>query len=540
MSLPSRHRRWRVALAGVAVLLVASACGGSGDTTGSAGGGDPVDGGTLNVALSAEPDTLDPAGAAQAAAHQVFMQIYDTLVWLDPASGQYVGGLATRWETSADGTSTTFTLRSGVTFHDGTTFDAQAVKFSFDRILDPDFKSPVARAKLGPLRSVTAVDPTTVKLDYSAPYPALLNALSQHWLAIVSPAAVEKYGADFGKHPVGTGPMSFVEWAAGDHVTLQRTDAYAWGPAFLHQGKAYLEKLVFTIVPDDGARSAAVQSGDVQVAWNMPAADFSLLKDRGGDLEMVAAPWAGGSLALFLNTERAPTDDLAVRQAIQYGINRTDLIDTALFGIYTPAEGPISPRTVGYAKAVEGRYPYDKAKAESLLDGAGWTMGGDGFRAKNGTRLALTIITHAQFKPIATGIQGLLKPLGFDVAVDIRTAAAATDANGKGEGTGGITGLVDSDPGGIQLLYHSKNYGGFDWSRVKDPQIDGLLDQQAVATDEATRAKLLADLQVAIMDKALIYPMYQGAFLYGVSGKVQNLRTNVLAYPYYADVWLTP
>ncbi|GAA2593933.1 ABC transporter substrate-binding protein [Dactylosporangium fulvum] len=539
MSLRSWHRLRRMVIGGLAVLLTAAACS-SDPTDEHRGGGTPVDGGTLSVALSAEPDSLDPAGAAQAAAHQVFMQIYDPLVWLDPSNGEYVGGLASSWTTSPDGLTTTFKLRTGVKFQDGTDFNAEAVKFNFERILDTSFKSPVARAKLGPLKTVTAVDPTTVELTYSSPYPSLLNSLSQHWLAIVSPAAVAKHGASYGQHPVGTGPMSFVEWVTGDHVTLQRTADYAWGPSFLHQGKAYLDKLIFKIVPDDGARSAAVQSGDVQIAWNMPAADFSLLKSKGSDLTMVAAPWSGGSLSLFLNTERAPTDDLAVRQAIQYGISRTDLINTALFGIYTPAEGPISPRTIGYSKSVEGKYPYDKAKAESLLDGAGWTMGSDGFRSKNGTRLALKIITHAQFNPIATAIQGLLKPLGFDVAVDIRAAAAATDANGKGEGTGGITGLVDSDPSGIQLFYSSKNYGGFDWSRIKDTQIDDLLSKQAVETDVAKRNQILGDLQTTIMDKALIYPIYQGAFLYGVSSRVGNLHTNVLAYPYYADLWLNP
>jgi peptide/nickel transport system substrate-binding protein len=522
----------------VLILLVLAALLGLASVPAAAQDASPTPGGSLRVGLSVEPDTLDPAASAQASAHQVFMQIYDTLVWLDPDTGEYAPGLAESWDIADDGLSATFHLRDGVTFQDGTPFDAEAVKYTFERILDPEFTSPTARAKLGSLTGVTVVDPLTVTLEYSAPYAALLNGLSQHWLGIVSPTAAEQYGADFGKHPVGTGSMSFVEWVPGDHITLARNPAYAWAPPFMHnQGGSYLDDLTFTIVSDNTARSAGLEAGDLDVVWNLPAADFDRLSadDR---FTVTAAPWSGGSLSLFLNTELSPTDDLAVRQAILQGINRQDLIDLALFGIYAPAEGPISPITQGYSPTVEGKYPYDPDAAGALLDGAGWTMGGDGLRHKDDQTLGLHIITIAQFEPIATTIQGLLRPLGFDVQVDVRDAAAAVDANSKGEGTGGITGLVDSDPAGIQLFYDSANYGGFDWSRVQDPEIDGIIAAQASELDPDARNALLARLQDKIMDEALIYPLYQGAFLYGVRDGVEDFHTNKLAYPYYADVWL--
>jgi peptide/nickel transport system substrate-binding protein len=514
-----------------------SSASGSGAPAQSSGTG--TAGGTLTVALSVEPDTLDPGAATQSAAIQVAREVYDTLIYLDPSNGEFVPGLATSWKTSADGKAVTFTLRTGVTFADGTDFNADAVKFTFQRILSADYKSPIAKPKLGPLTGVRVIDPQTVEFDLSSPYPSLLNALSQGNFGIVSPAAVQKYGAAYGQHPVGTGPFSFVEWVPGDHVTLKKNPDYNWAPSVTkHQGPAYLDQVVFKVVSDNSARTAALQSGDVQVAWNMPAADYTRLKGAGGDLVMQSAPWSGGSLSWFLNTERAPTNDLAVRQAIEYGLDRHALIETALFGNYTPAEGPISPSTVYYSKAVEGMYPYDAAKAKSLLDGAGWTVGDGGIRHKDGQSLTLTIITIAQFEPIATTIQGLLKPLGFDVKVDVRDQAAAVAADNKGEGTGGITGLVDSDPAGIQLFYSSANYGGYDWSRIKDDQIDKLLADQAVQTDTAKRADLFSQLQVMIMQKALIYPMYQGAFLWGLSTKVKGFHTDILAYPYYYDVSL--
>lgn len=560
------HRRFlsRSNAAGLAVVaaLVLSACGSdaatsttdppgtsasSGSTTPETSGdsgattpesGEGVSGGTLNVAVSLEPDTLDLGGAAQAASQQIGRQIYDTLIWLDPETREYVPGLATSWTSADDGLTYTFTLRDDVTFHDGTTFDADAVKFAFDRILDPEFTSPTARAKLGPVESVNVVDATTVEIVLTSAFPSLLNSLSQGWLGIPSPTAIEKYGDTYGQNPVGTGPMSFVEWIPGDSVTLHNNPDYNWAPEFLdHQGPAYLDTLVFKVVGDNVARPAALESGDVQVAWNMPAADFDRLKDAGGELTMLNTPWSGATASLFLNTEKAPTDDLAVRQAVLYGLDRESLIDTALFGAFDPSQGPISPITVFYSDKVEGLYPYDPDKAAELLEGAGWTMDGD-VRKKDGVELALHIITSDQFKPIATTIQGLLAPLGFKVEVDVRDPAGQVSGNSNGEGTGGITGLVDSDASGIQLFWRSTNYGSFNWSRVKDPALDALLDAQSAELDEAARTADFADLQVAIMDKALIYPIYQGAFLWGIDKSVQGFRTDLLAYPYYYDVWL--
>jgi peptide/nickel transport system substrate-binding protein len=531
---PTRPARLRALLAGALGLALAAAT----LAAPVAAQDTPTDGGTLRVGLSVEPDTLDPAASAQASAHQVFMQIYDTLVWLDPNTGEYAPGLAESWEIAEDGLSATFKLRDGVTFQDGTPFNADAVKFSFDRILDPEFTSPTARGKLGTLSEVVVVDPLTVQLNYSAPFAPLLNGLSQHWTAIVSPAAVEQYGEDFGKNPVGTGSMKFTEWVPGDHISIERNPDDAWAPPFMeNQGPSHLDRIDFKIVTENSARSAGLEAGDLDVVWNLPAADFDRLK-ADSRFTVTAAPWSGGSLSLFLNTERAPTDDLAVRQAILTGLNRQDVIDLALFGIYGPAEGPISPITQGYSSAVEGKYPYDPEKAGAMLDEAGWTMGSGGLREKDGQTLGIHVITIPQFEPIATAIQGLLRELGVDVQVDVRDPAAAVDANHKGEGTGGITGLVDSDAGGIGLFYDSKNIGAFNWSRVQDADIDRLLAEQASATDPATRDALLAELQTRIMDLALIYPLYQGAFLYGVSNAVEGFHTNLLAYPYYADVSL--
>ena len=191
-----------------------------------------------------------------------------------------------------------------------------------------------------------------------------------------------------------------------------------------------------------------------------------------------------------------------------------------------------------YSDQVEGMYPYDPEQAAALLDEAGWLEGDGGARSRDGEDLSLHIITIEQFRPLATTIQGLLAPLGFAVEVDVRDPSAAVTANSNGEGNGGITGLVDSDPAGVQLFWSSANYGGFNWSRVQDPELDELLAAQATETDEAARADDFAQLQVTIMENAYSYPMYQGAFLWGISDAVQGFHTDIIAYPYYYDIWL--
>jgi peptide/nickel transport system substrate-binding protein len=505
----------------------------------SGAAGTPVQGGTLTVGVATEPDTLDPTDAAQATSYAIFHQIYDPLVWFDTSSNQYIPDLASSWTTSPDGKTWTFKLAQGVKFQDGTPFNAAAVKFDFDRT-KADTKSPLAEAKLGPYTGSKVIDDSTVEIDLSAPYPEMLDSLSQAWLGIQSPAAIQKYGADYGKHPVGTGPMSFVEWVPNDHITIQRNPDYAWGPktGLNHTGPTYLDKIIFKTVTDNSARTAGLQSGDLQLIYNVQPSDFTSLKTS-GDFNMVAVPSAGTPMMIFFNTEKPPLNDIKVRQAILYGVNRTDLIKLARNGIESPAEGPLSPLTLGYTKKVEGMFPFDMAKATSILDQDGWTAGSDGIRAKNGQRLTLDFYSFAGRQQIVTAIQSLLKPLGMDVQLHMLDAAASADASGKGQGNIAIEGVIDTDPSTAGLFFESQYYGQYDYNRIKDPQLDQLFKAQSTEPDPAKRLADLEQIQLYIMNQALVYPMYTWAFLYGLSPKVQGFAADPAGYPYYYDLWLS-
>ncbi len=499
----------------------------------------PQSGGELRFGQNNEPDSLDPARTAQASAFTIMMALYDTLIWFDPVTLTFMPGLAESWESSEDGLVHTFTLRQEVTFHDGTPFNAEAVKFSFDRLADPELKSPVALTKLGPYQETTVVDEYTAQVVLSAPYPGFFDAISQTWLAIVSPAGVEQHGQDFGRNPVGTGYMKFKEWVTNDHISLERNDDYNWGPSFWnHTGPAYVDGITFVPVADNGARLTAFESGDLHIIEAVPEQDFDRLQ-QSGEFQMMVSPSQGGPMAFFMNTEREPTSDIRVRQAILHGLNRQDLIDTALFGLYEPAEGPLSPNTLYYSPAVEGMYPYDIEKATALLEEAGWTVGADGIREKDGQRLEIDFVNWPAAQPMVITTQALLLPLGIHVNVAIFDQATRVQMGHDGEGHLFSTGLLDSEPGAITLFYHSTNLGGFNWARYGDPEMDELLDAQAIEPDTSKRAEMLEQIQLKVMENALIYPAYVFARLHGVNAAVNGFRVNALgSYPYFYEISL--
>ncbi len=496
-------------------------------------------GGALRYAMNNEPDSLDPAKTAQASAFNVMQTLYDTLVWQDPTDLKYKPGLAESWESSSDGLTHTFKLRKGVKFHDGTPFNAEAVKFTFDRLADPATKSPFALGKLGPYQETKVVDEFTAQVVLKAPYAAFYDALSQTWLAIVSPTAVKKSGDDFGRNPVGTGYMKFKEWVPKDHMTVERNPDYNWGPPFFnHTGPAYLDSITFVGISENGARLTAFESGDVTIIETVPEGDFDRLK-KTNKYQMVTARTPGAPMTMFMNTEKPPFNDVNVRKAILYGLNRPDLINTAFFGLYTPADGPLADNTLYYSKKVAGMYPYDPEKAKQLLDAAGWKVGPDGVRAKDGQKMVVDYVNLTTYEPLVIATQSLLKPLGIQVNVKVFDQATRVSMGHKGEGNLFSTAVIDSDPGAIQLVYHSRNLGSFNWSRIKDTDLDKLLDDQAKEPDTAKRAALLEQAQVRIMENAYSFPVYNFARLFAVSSKVKGFRTHPLgSYPYFYEMSL--
>jgi len=507
----------------------------------------PTKGGTLNYALRDEPDRLDPNLSGLRPSQIVFFQIFDPLVVRDKQDKKFKPWLATSWTVSADGKVYTFKLRSGVKFHDGTTFDAAAVKFNFDRTHNPALASRCGGCAVGFYDRAEVVDAQTVRVHLKRPWAPFLDAASLYY-RMVSPAGVKQYGdQDFGRHPVGTGPFKFGEWVPNDHITLERFDDYKWAPSILkHNGAAYLDKVIFRMLPEDSTRVAALENGEAQVIDNAPAQDFErLTKDARYKALVGFVP--GVPFDFALNVTKAPTNDLAVRQALSWGIDREAIVKTVFgpfqkVGAFRPAYGLLTPYTYAFDKGAD-RYGYDPAKAKALLDKAGWKPGPDGIRQKGGVRLVVPIGSWEHGVPEV--MQAQLKAIGVDVKLYIATGTAIQTVNENQRKAVTLLSPLPaprSDPEIISALLHSRNVGGggFNFSFVKDAELDRLLDAQAVEVNEVKRAQVLSRVQRLVMDKAYMLAVYNWDNISLKLATVNDLEFDSIGFfPWLHDAWMT-
>lgn len=522
----------------LALLLVATAA--SGLNQGSVLAQDAERGGQLGIGLDLEPDSLDPAITPYAVSHTIMMNIFDTLVWRD-TEGNFQPGLAESWEINDDGTEFTFNLRSDVTFHDGTAFDAEAVMVNLDRITDPATVSGFAATLLGPYDHSEVIDPQTIKVVFSQPAPGFLDGASQAFLGMSSPAAIEEFGADYGRNPVGTGPFRFVEWVQQDHVILERNEDYNWAPAiFDHSGPAYLESLTYRFYPEAPTRFAALQAGDVQVIDAIASSDILLLEGD-ANYSIFLADALGLPNVVFLNTTLAPTDDVAVRQALNLAIERQAVVDIVTFGSGTPAYGPLAPATPFYNAEVESIYPYSLEQAAAVLDEAGWVLGDDGVRVKDGERLVITWGSAPWSSAWAELLQAQLSQIGAEIQLQQMTDAAVGEAIDANEINMAATAWSSSDPVVLSTVFHSRNIdGGNAMSHFASPDLDGLLETGEESIDDAVRAEAYAAAQVLIMEQGLIIPVTLWSQPVAAQASVTDLKRDFRNYMWLYDTYVAP
>jgi ABC-type transport system substrate-binding protein len=370
-----------------------------------------VSGGTVIYAAGADPDNLDPANAESNPSEAVNRMMYENLAKFDEKL-RIVPGLATKWEQSKDGLTWTFFLRKGVKFHDGTPFNAEAVKTFVERMIGPE--KPSRAGLYTPfVNSVEIVDEFTIKINLKAPFAFFLNNLAHSASGIISPTALKAYGKDISRRAVGTGPFKFVEWIHGDHLTMVRNDEY-WG------GKPYLDQIIVKTVKEDSARVMMLQSGDAQLIVRIPSEDIPRLeKDPKIKLDSTETLRV---LFIGINCSKKPFTDVRVRQALNYAVDKEVIVKSLYQGRALVSAEIVPPLATGYFP-VKG-YPYDPEKAKKLLAEAGYP---NGFKAKLWSPQG----RYPKDFELAQAVQQQLKKVGVECTLDTMEWAAYLAATRK-------------------------------------------------------------------------------------------------------------
>ncbi len=356
----------------------------------------PASAATFRVAVGIDPDTLDPVQTTTTTAGNIIDYVAETLVRLDER-GQVQPLLAERWTVSPDGTRYTFTLRRGLRFHDGSPFDAEAVKWNLERLMDPGVRVPLRGSY--PIEKVEALDPVTVRVTLKHPYAPFVGALSWTTSAIVSPASRDRHGNEYKNYSyiVGTGPYVFTERRKGESITLTKFADY-WGQ------KPHYDNVVFRIVPEAATRESLLLAGQVDLIILPPVADLPALQ-RNRAVKVLLGE-SDRSIFIAINTRRPTLDDRRVRQALNYAVDKAAIIKNVLFDSADAMDAPMAPSLFGYCKV--GSYDYNPARARELLGQAG---------VKPGTRIQLIHPTgrYVQDKEAAQAVAGYLREVGLEM-----------------------------------------------------------------------------------------------------------------------------
>ncbi|TCO37806.1 peptide/nickel transport system substrate-binding protein [Kribbella antiqua] len=516
-----------LALIGTACSPVEPAGSSSGSTQAAAGQdvfGDPADpaqvkaGGTLTVALSADPDKLDPTLSRSLYSRYVFHTMCEKLYDLGP-DAKIVPQLATALPTvSADGLSLTIPLRQGVKFADGTTLDSNAVRISINRGLT--LAGSARKSELGPISSVETPNPQTVVIKLSKPFAPLTAALADRAGMVLSPAAVAKLGANFSSAPVCAGPFKFASRVAQNSIKVVKD------PLYYDAAKVHLDAIEYRIITDSSIRSANLKSGDAQVADSLSTQDAPSLQSDGNMTVLQSQSLGYQGLTINIANSNGvgnplkPLDtpiakDPRVRQALALSIDREALVKSIFNNLNTVACGPISPKSEFSSEAAQVCPPHDPAKAKQLLADAG---------VNTPYKVTMIASNNPDSIRLAQALQAMVKEGGFDLVIKPVEYASLLDQQDRGDFELlqlGWSGRVDPDANIFNFVgtTGSQNVAGY-----SSPEVDKLLTDARQSLDKTERIKLYGEVVTKLQqDDPLIY-IYRQRNLTGVSKKIQGIQ----------------
>ncbi len=485
----------------------------------------PVRGGILNCSVDVQPKSLDPImGDAPTSDRYSLLSLYEGLLRFT-SKGDLEPALAESWTWNGDATAITFKLRSGVVFHDGTPFDAEAAAFNLRRTIDPATNAP-RRNDLADIASVDVIDPATIRVNLKATSGAALASLAVEAGMMCSPAAIRKFGADFGRNPVGTGPFKFVEWIAGTGVKMVRNEKY-WRMGADRKPLPYLDGIYLRFITNTAVKMVEVKSGNVLLTDTITPKDFEeVLANKA--LVLVNNP-VGISQWVAFNVTKPPFNNHKLRQAFNAAIDREGMMKavTRGFGQVTPTL--IAPADWAFDPSL--KIPkYDPARAKQLLAEAGV---GPNFPA------AMSIIQRDPDTQIAQFIQAQLRNVGVNMRIEVleRQAFVPKVLGYQYEVAMGRINVPRADPdhvfGPFFGPHASQNWAGF-----KNEEIFSAVDLARRETDRAKRKVLYSRAQRLLLENDYYAFLFFRETKLVANRRVQNLKLDIGGAWQLADVWL--
>ncbi|WJQ84418.1 ABC transporter substrate-binding protein [Brevibacillus brevis] len=526
------------------LLAIVSGCDAPATKSGTDDGNKDVNisekkGGTITVAISSEPDTLDAHKSTALSTEGVALNLGGALLYRDPQTNEVKPYLAESYSISEDGKTWTFRIRQGVTFHDGTPLTAQAYKRTFERAMSPEIAPKGVGMVLGIIQSIKTPDDQTLILELNEPSATLLTYFtSASWMQPLSVYAVQKFGDQYGRNPVGVGPWKMESWKSGDSIMLVQNDAYRWAPpSFQNQGPVRPDKLVLKLIRNPQTAVAALESGTIDIA-DLPAKDAKKFKNN-NRFTVLEQTKRGLGLFVELNLNNEILQDKNVRKALQMAVKKEAIVQSHLQGEGIVADGPLPANLFGYDPSIAHyAYKYNPEEAVKLLEEAGWKLNAQGIREKAGKPLHLELLSMELWSQPAQLMQGMFKAIGVDVKIITLEGSAVDQLTAAGTFDLALDGYVADDPDILFPFMHSSQIGGMNRSAIHDKTIDSLLEKGQVTMKSDDRAKIYEELQKRSVEEAFWIPIYTEKRFVVVNNRVQGLMLDPSGLKLYQDVWV--
>jgi len=468
---------------------------------------------TLVIASATEPPTLDPTNQTSLMSMQMTLLLYNRLFTLDD-NVNVVPSLVDTYRNLSD-TEWELTLKEEVKFHNGTDLTSEDVKATLDYAVTVEYAQPF----IGMIDSVEIVDDYTFIIRTKMPSTALIPGLTQSTASIL-PSELLAEGHDFNAEPCGTGPYKFVSWTSGDNITFERFDDYFGGPA-------KIKNIKWRFIPEDSARTIALEAGEIDLLWSVPAIDVPTLESNPA-IEITTSPGSVNLYFMNVTLEKPPFDNVLFRKAVSAAINRQSLVDAALNGYGNISIGSVPNGLPG--ENLENAVAYDVEQAKKYLTDSGVDP--------STVEITLTCTDDTK-RLVGAIIQSNLAEIGIKVELESQDYATFLEKESTGDYQAALGGTANNIAlNFMNRVYHSSQIGAANFSRFNSPEIDALIEQGLATLDDGERMKITSEIEAKLNDLSVIIPLYQDVYIRAHNADLGGVKVNACYFtPYHEIFW---